>query len=282
MGRRKGINSIYQYLDYRNFLTDWFKEKKKKNPRYSIRAFARSLKLNAGTVTRILQGKRNISKKVITRIIEHFKLRQKEAEYFELLVIFNQSKKAEEKRIYYERIMNFLKVNHKKIEAGQYEYFNQWYNIAVREILNFYPFDGDFSTLAKFLEPRIKPGQAKNAVKLLEKLRLIKKNKKGTYRLSDSFITTGEKWKGTAIHAFQMAMAELGKKSLDRFPKGERDISTLSLGLSPQGLARIREVLKETRKQIMAISKSEKKVNRAYQLNFHLFPLSKPYEKEKA
>jgi uncharacterized protein (TIGR02147 family) len=270
--------SIYQYLDYRKYLKDDFERRKSRNDKFSIRAFAKKLDINAGTVTRILSGKRNISENTAEKLIKYLKSRKRGEKYFKLLVKFNQTDNTMERRICYEQIKSYRKVNVKSLGADQYEYFSKWYNVAIREILNFYDFHGNYKKLAGMINPRIKPGQARQAIRDLEKLQLIKKNKKNKWELCNRLITTGDKWKNTDIHTFQINMNELGKKAMDNFNRHERDISTITLSLSQKGFKKIAELLKKTRKQIIEIANSDKKVDRAYQANFQLFPLSKEYK----
>lgn len=50
------------------FLITTFNERKEKNPRYSLRAFARSLGVSSGQLSEILSGKRPLSHKLARRI----------------------------------------------------------------------------------------------------------------------------------------------------------------------------------------------------------------------
>ena len=76
---------IYGYFDILEFLRADFEERRRKNPRYSLRAMASKLELNSATVVRIMNGKRNVSKNLIPRFVVYLGLREREAEYFDCI-----------------------------------------------------------------------------------------------------------------------------------------------------------------------------------------------------
>jgi uncharacterized protein (TIGR02147 family) len=89
-------------------------------------------------------------------------------------------------------------------------------------------------------------------------------------------MTTGETWRGMAIHGFQRTAARMAVDAIDRFPKQERDFSTLTVCLSHEKMAAIREIIRKARDEILAIEENEKAPERVYQINFQVFPLSSP------
>jgi uncharacterized protein (TIGR02147 family) len=148
--------------------------------------------------------------------------------------------------------------------------------VAVRELLAFYKFNGDYKELAKSVDPPISPSQAKKAITLLERLRLIKKGPDGFYSQTDNLISTGYDAKTVAINNFQLSTLDLAKESIDRFPKQERDISTLTLSFSGPLYHTLSEKLKNFRRELLELVKNDPNpVDRVYQINFQIFPLSK-------
>jgi len=68
------------------FLISTFNERKDKNPRYSLRAFARSLGVSSGQLSEILSGKRPLSHKLARRISIALTLTEVEAQKLIFLV----------------------------------------------------------------------------------------------------------------------------------------------------------------------------------------------------
>ena len=67
---------------------------------------------------------------------------------------------------------------------------------------------------------------------------------------------------------------ELAREALYSVPKTHRDISTLTLSISEQGLQHIKEKIKDCRRELLEIAKADENADRVYQLNLQLFPLS--------
>lgn len=269
----------FQYLNYRKLLKDLYEERKQKQSFFSYRYIAQKVGFSsAGFFTNIIQGKRNISPEYIFKFAEVFKLKKAETEYFELLVNFDQAKDHSRKRFYFEKILAHKKSKVKVTDAQQYEFYSVWYYTAIRELIDIYPFKGDFDDLARRVSPPIRPAEAKKAIELLENMKLIRKNEEGIFEQTDTFISTGYEAQSVAITNFLMGMADLAKEAIDRYPREKRDISALTLSLSEDGYKAINERLKSFRRELFEIVREDKKnkrQDRVYHLNFHVFPLTK-------
>jgi uncharacterized protein (TIGR02147 family) len=77
------LKSIYEYLNPLDFLRDHLKERQDRNPRFSLRAWAKLMGLEGHTpVHQILAGKRAIPKKYLPQIVAALNLNCHEAMYF--------------------------------------------------------------------------------------------------------------------------------------------------------------------------------------------------------
>lgn len=268
---------VYDYYSYRRLLKDLYKDRKSKNPIFSYRYLGQKAGFkSAGYFTNVLNGKCNISTKVAYKLATVFKLKKYELDHFELLVLFETATTQEEKKHYFEKIISKKKSKLKFIDNKQYDFFNHWYNLAIRELLDFYLFDGkDYKSLAKMCNPSIKVKEAKSAIETLESIGMIKKNPLGFYQQTDSILTTGEIWHSMAISNFQHETLDLAKNALDNCDRKHRDISTLTLSISADELKQIKEKLASVQREILELAKNAKQANSVYQVNFQIFPLSK-------
>jgi uncharacterized protein (TIGR02147 family) len=270
--------NVFDYMDYRVFLKDTYQENKARNPGYSCRFIAQKVGFkSASFFSQILNGRSNISLSMAARFAAFLKLKRKEVDFFEALVMFNQAKSHEEKKQGFERLMAFRSSRVKIVGADQYEFYEKWYYTAIREVLYFQPFQGNFEDLAKLLSPPIKTVEAKQAVALLLKLGMIKKNSQGRFVRSDAISdSTGYEANATAIHNFQLQTLTLAGESIDRFPRETRSISTLTFSLSPKGFKAIEEELKGFRRKLLQIAEGDQQEDTVYQVNFQVYPLTKP------
>jgi uncharacterized protein (TIGR02147 family) len=269
-------SNIFNYLDYREYLRDALQELKSNNPAYTYRTIALELGMKSiGHITWILQGKRNITLKNINKFEKLLNLNKKEAAYFKTIVQFNNSKKHIDKKILFEKIVNCQKSEKKIISQDQYTYWDKWYNSAIRELVSLFEISDNYKDVAKLLIPKISPAEAEHAMALLESLGLIEKNEKGSYRRVDKIVTTGEGWESIAIRQFQMEFLDLAKLALERIPKEERDISSLTISVSEERFETIRTMIKDLRQQIITLAKTDPSPQRIYQIGLQVFPLSK-------
>jgi uncharacterized protein (TIGR02147 family) len=274
--------SIYDYFDYRKFLKDIYREHKSANPLFSYRYIGGKVGFSsAGFFSKILKGTTNISMKSAIAFARLFKLTKQETRYFEVLVQFNQAKTHESKKYFFEQLLSMKQTGGKNLVPEQYELFSTWYYVVIRELLNYYPFYGDYKELASMIIPAIKESDAKKAIAVLEKLGLIIKGPDGGYEQTDAVISTGETWSSVAIEQFQIAMADLAGRTIRTTPKEQRDISTCTLSISAKSLESIRERAKQFRKEVLELARADGNADRIYHLNIHLFPVSHPHRRDR-
>lgn len=269
--------NVFEYINYRQLLKDLYEAHKKKQSSFSYRYIGQKVGFkSAGFLSNILQGKRNISPNTIFKFAELFKFNKKETEYFELLVLYDQANQHNRKKYYFEKLLAMRKSKVHELSADQYMYFDKWYNVAIRELLNYFPFRGDYQQLAKMLNPPISPIEAKKSVELLKRLGLIEEKEDHTYRVTNKTITTVPHIPLVAVHNFQIATMDLAKEAIDRISREKRSVSTLTLSLSNEVYKEIEDKLAIFRREVLDLVKHDKnRINRVYQFNFQIFPLSK-------
>lgn len=270
------MKSIFEYLDYRNYLKDFYEERKSKQSFFSYRLFGARVGIDASYLVKVLIKTRHISESSIPRFVAFCGLAGKEAEYFETLVRFIKTKSQKESKFYFEQLLSIKSVSAYRLEECQYEYYRTWHHSAIRSVLEYYDFRGDFSALCQKLSPPVSAKEAKASIKLLCKLGLAARDAEGRYRFTSAAITTGDEWRSLAIQAFQEETIRLSAESLARHPKKHRDISTITMNINFREFEYIKERIREFRAGVIQQANECKNPDRTYQLNIQLFPLSKP------
>jgi len=181
----------------------------------------------------VIDGKRNLSPDSVEKFVRALKLNRREADFFRILVHLNQARTVDEKRIYVEQIMRFQPVRYiHPLRQEQYEYYSQWYNIAIREAVGLPDFVEDPAWIARKLVPPISPGQARKALDLLLRLGLLRREESGRLVQTDAFITTGDEVTSTSVANYHREMMRKGSEAIDLFPPADRDISSVTMSLS--------------------------------------------------
>jgi len=276
------MKQLVEYTDYRAYLADWLHARKSEGHPVSNRWIAQKMGINSTSwLTQILRGARNLTKDTANRLSEILKHDAAQSRYFETLVFFNQARTLDKRNRYYRELSVLQKGRAAKVvNAGQYDFYSAWYHSAVRSLIGMGGFDGDFARLASLITPAITPAQARASVELLEKLGLIVKDEQGRYSLKDTAITTGDEVRSLAISNFQLETIRLAQEAFDRFKTPDRDIRTLSVGVSAKVLKEIHTVLADARRRIVELVNADPDADRVVQINMQVFPLSKAVPKQ--
>jgi uncharacterized protein (TIGR02147 family) len=267
---------IYAYGDYRKFIRDFYRSRKAAGKKFSLQRFAELAGFKTKTfLHKVMNGEKALSSKSILNVAKAMELKQRETEYFEALVHFNEGTTVEEREYYFRRLQSFKYYSGQvRIRANQFAFFSKWYHVVVRELIEILGFDGDFRRLARSVVPHIRPDQAKRSVDLLLRLGLIEKTGGGRYRQRAADITTGDEVLSVAVQRFQKDTMGLAADAIDRFGLDEREIATLTMGLSARGFETVKKELQTHRKHLVELARNDASAERVYQLNVQLFPVS--------
>lgn len=270
------MKSIFEYIDYRAFLSDYYKNEKGRKKYFSYRTFARKAEIKSPVFYKeVADGRKDLSRSMIEKFSRALGFSEKEATFFKYLVLFDQAESANEKQEYYTnlRAMENMK-SEKSLNADQYDYFSRWYTVVIRELLTLVDFNDDFALLARSLRPPIKTREAKAAVELLMKLDLVEKQADGRYAQTDTAITARSGIASLAIRHFNRTMAMHAVAAIDDLPKTERNIFGVTIGVSPVMYDIICAEMAAFKDRIVTLVGRDRQSSRVYQVNLQLFPVS--------
>lgn len=271
------MDTIYTYIDYRKFLKDYYFLKKGSIRKFSYRSFSEKAGFSSPNFIKlVIDGKKNLGKESIPKLCKAMELKKKETEYFSYLVFFNQAKTAIDKN-YYFGLLSSIRTpkNVQKLDFKNCEYFNNWYTAIVRELISGKDVTSiDYTTIAQMVQPEILPSQVKKSIELLKELKLVT-IKNGTYVQSSPLLETEWEIQSLAIRNYHKKMIELAGNSVEDIPIDKRNISGITSKISKKGYAKIKNRVAEFREELMQIISEDEEVDRVYQINFQIFPVSK-------
>ncbi len=272
------MKPIFEYIDYRLYLKDYYLEKKRAS-KFSFREFSRMAGFTSPVFIKlVIEGKSNLGSSSIVKLSRALGLVKTEKAFFENLVFFDQAKNIDEKMKFLEKLKKSTSTFKSYILTDEhFEYFSRWYHAVVKELLDVAEFSGDFAALAGMVYPSIKVSEAEESVELLRRLGLIEWDGQGPLTVKRQFISTaGISMQALAVKNVQRKMAYLAADAIDGVAAQERDISGVSIGISPEGFRIVREELARCRQRLLEIAEKDPYGNRVYRVNLHLFPLSAP------
>jgi uncharacterized protein (TIGR02147 family) len=267
--------NVFDYLDYRKFLRDYYSEQKKLKPHFSHRYIAGKLGFDSGYFSKIIQTERHISISLAQKFAEFCQLSDKESEYFRSLVIFAKAGSHSEKEREFQKLLSFKNSKATVISEKQYKIFDKWYYLAIRELIACCKFTGDFVDLGRRVQPPISAAKAKKTVAELVSLGFIRQNGGGVYERVEPVWKTDHEVESVVVQRLQKEMNLLANEAYDRYTRKVSNMSTLTLSVSEKEYQRMVEELANLRTRFLEMARNCQHPDRVYQCNFSLFPLSK-------
>ena len=271
------MKPIFTYINYREYLKDYYEEQKKTSRFFSYRYFSQKAEINSPNfLKQVIESKRNLTALTITRFANALKLNEKEATFFRNLVLFNQAKTAQEKQEHYTVMLSLMHtVKEQRLSALQHEYYNHWFVPVIRELITLHNFRGDFKALAAAVVPAITVREARYGVKLLRNLGMIEQQEDGSFRQTASAIVSDSSVARMAVRTFNREMLRKAENALDTIPVEERQIYGVTVGVSRACYDVLAAEMAAFRDRVVSIVNGDRGSNRVYQMHLQLFPLSR-------
>jgi uncharacterized protein (TIGR02147 family) len=269
--------NVYEYIDYKKFLSDWREEEKRRNPGLTHEFLCCALgQKNRSFYNDIEKGRKFIGSEVLDRLIKLFGLQSQEGKYFRALVGYGQPATYAEKEFWFEQIVEMNNTPKRLIDKDTFRYFKEWWHSAVRSALDTCDINTNYAALAKKLFNRITQTQAQESIRLLAQLGLIQKSTDGFWKPTEKVVTTGNNVKDECMRRFQLANHEILRQVLEEDKPGTHDSTQLIVSVSQKGLERIINRIRQIRSEIVSIAhKDEEASDRVYQIAVHAYPVSR-------
>ncbi|SOD16246.1 TIGR02147 family protein [Fibrobacter sp. UWB16] len=267
---------VLQYTNYRVYLRDYYEFKKKTVPAFSLRFFAEKAGLSSHAHLKLtIDGKRNITKNTVVKLIHGLGLDGQRAAYFESLVFFNQAQTDADKQVYYAQLLKASpRSKLHKMDAAQFRIFREWHHSAILEMVALKDFRPIPDWISKRLGGLITPAQVTESLKLLVELGLLVKTANG-YRQRDPLITTDDEVQDMMVKMYHLQMLKLSADMLSALPGPQRDISALTFSIKREDFPNLKKHLQLMRKELLDFSAKAGEGEDVVQINIQLYPLTR-------
>ena len=262
----------YSYVEV---LREEFRGRQTKNETYSLRAFAKALKISHAHLSQVLRKKKRLSLNEAIRIGALLQWDEQRQRLFFLMVEYCWVRSRSEK----ERVAKELKAHSKAVAQKAYEVpaahalkINSWHHFALLELSEIETFCPDPSWIAKKLEI-----SATDVKKIIESLEIA-----GLLSVSDGFkkvhtnYTVGRVWTEEQKHARDKAHAfhlNQASKSLQSDSLSERDFSSVTMAFQKEKLPDAKKLIAEFRKSLLQLGERCSTKNSVFQLNVQFFEI---------
>ena len=232
-----------------HFLRTELLAKLKGNSSYSLRAFARSLKLSPGYLSQVLNDKRSLSEEKALAISQQLKWAPDKRELFVNLVRVQSSKDPRFKQYVLDQIHGNRPeaAEFKDLQLDQFALIADWYHFAILELSRIYSSRLDEKLIAAKLG--ISPFVAREALERLVRLDCLKRTPSGyftplkNYQIKDI--------PSDAIRSFHHQQLDLAKEALENQPLDAREFQGVTMAINPKKIKRAKELILRFSKEIM-------------------------------
>lgn len=274
--RPGSLPTIFHYTDFRAYLADYQAARKAVDRKFSHRFIADKVgSSSSGWFSDIVRGRISLTGAFRVRLARILNLKEREADYFEVLVNLDQAGSEEEREACARRIMSFREVPSELVGRDRFEYYSAWYYGAIRELLFFHDFKGDYAALASLLVPAISVPEAKRAIALLQRLGFVAKDAQGCLRPAKGALKKDSAIKADNLSTYMKKNMELAMTALDAYSREDRDISALTLSFSGPGFVKAKEEIRALRKKLLALMVEDNFPEKVYQCNIQMFPITR-------
>ncbi|MFL5813469.1 MAG: TIGR02147 family protein [Bdellovibrionia bacterium] len=244
--------------DFRLYLQQELMRRCAKNPKYSLRSFAKALGLQPPTLSHILRGKRTITPTMQKKLATALSLGPEE------LMRFSQPETTS-------------RISLQQLTIDAFNVVSEWHHFAILELLRVRGFEPRPKWVARALG--ITVSEVNVAIERLVRLELLEITKKGDWiATSGGNSTIGNEFSTIALRKVQKQFLEKSIQALETVPIEKRDQSGMTFAVNLNDLPQLKQKIKNFRRELCEYAERNPSPDEVYQLSVSFFPLSQTKE----
>lgn len=238
-------------------------ELRSKNNQFSLRAFARLLQVSPASLSEFLNGKRNLSPKMLKKLAEKLCLPPQD------INLLNEKIIREKKGVSHNPKSAKKNV---QLENDQYFLVADWHYYSILCLAETPEFKEDHEWIAKRLKTTLP--KVKEAMERLIRLGFLTYDSQGKMYYQDVELTTSDDTPNTSLRKRHTENLEAAKESLFLDDVMLRDMSFMTMALDPAKLPQIKKMVRRFQDELADyIDKGDKK--EVYEICMQIFPRTK-------
>lgn len=238
---------------FRLWLQSKFTEKCKKNSRYSLRSFAKTLNIEASSLSQILNGKRKLSRASMNKICQRLPVKQRELVHFGLMVAPNAQD-------------SFFQMN-----LDAFAVISDWYHYAILDLTYIDGFKSEPKWIA--LQLSIGVEEVKIAIERLKRLNLLIEENGSLIKTSRHMTNLSSIDTSSAHRELQRQVIGKALDAVDQCHPQEKDITSMTMAIDERNMDQARALIRTFRRDLCDLLEDGKQT-RVYNLGIQLYPIS--------
>jgi len=266
--------------NYRSVLKRELEKRVKKNSRYSLRAFARSLALDPRHLDGVLKGIKGLSSEKAMEVADRLGFAANAKSYFLESVRAEDSRGRKDRmsaQVQLESLFTTGILKKLEVEMEQVELVSDYIGIAVHEYVKSHPMVNLKQICQAFNEDkdRIEP-----ALRCLQSLGLVRQLA-GKYSAKDVNVFSSDEIPSPALRNGHRSLLRKAEKSLEENQIQERDFFSLLMNIDPKDLPEAKLSIRQFLNRFNHQFSKDQSHSEVMSLALQLIPLTQPIQPKK-
>jgi uncharacterized protein (TIGR02147 family) len=276
--RKDQMKDYTEYIQFSSFLSDFFIEKRDKNPAFSVRALAKLLGYqNSSLINDVLRKKRKPTIEIAIKLCRKYYFPKHQTDYLLKICEYERASSFEQRdRLMMEIRKLMAHRTWKVFDLNKYDFMSQPEVLLLYSLIALKDFKPTTAFLNKRLHFKFSQSQLMSALELLVKLEYIQLNAKGRYQYThkDAVIAAGDAAVASEVNKkFHLSMMNLVQNIFVKLNTPERDVRTTTMGIRKVDFPLIVDAIKLSHSKIMDFA-SDQNCDDVYILSTQLIPVT--------
>ncbi|MFK7826332.1 MAG: TIGR02147 family protein [Oligoflexales bacterium] len=270
---------ITNYIDIKQYLLGIYKIVKFKLGSYSYAKYTKDLGLTPScNLSLVINGSLTLSPKNAAKIARVLDIHQDQRRYFTTLVKYTYCKNENEREDLFQQLLRIKnKIRGFSSNKLMSDYYSLWFNPIIRELISLDDFDGTPEWIRSRITFPLSNKQIKESLNLLEKLKLVKKDKNSNrYIKVVDKIESDDKTDILSIINFHYNTIDMGKAAITRIPANKREIRSLTFTIPNGFIDKVKKEIALWMDQLLKLEETAKNSQdkEVFQFNVQFFPFT--------
>lgn len=271
-----------QLPSYRTLLRRIMAERQEKNPKFSLRAFAKFIGVEPSFLSLVLNGKRDFADHTFHQIVEKLNLSEKESSELLLLARIEKSKTASQRS----HLINDLRIlrpdlsSMRDLSVEQFKLISDWYHLPILILAELNDFPWSAKNISRTLGvPENEIHLALERLLALELIEVTAPNPRP--KVVRDYLQVNSPEHNQALKRYHEEMLKKAIHSIQNDHPSTRVTTTANLALDEKQFQEVKELLEATQAKLLQICQKRKPKKEIYHISLNCFQLTQNHEKGK-
>lgn len=270
--------NVFAYSKFNDFVQDFYERKHQADRRFSHRYISQVLgDKSPSFFQKFLEGQRKLSPHQIEQLSRLFGLEEHESRYFRILYLYSHAPSRLERELYLEQLISLNHTPRRELAKDLLGYYGHWYTPVIRSSLSVLNVNHDLKPLVAAIHPKITVQQAREAIQLMAKMKVISKDENDYWKPSDEGLFAKDNFHDAVIQNYRHQCLDLASRVLEEQPsQQDMHFSTATMSLSAEAHQRIMDKLEKFRSDVRSIVRKDTQApTKVIHLQTQAFPILK-------